>query len=117
MMLLWMLMMKMMMMMMTEGVGAMIILRASTPGHESSPTMKTWPASKFGQHTITLLESDAGGEEEDYDEDGDDDGDDGDDDGDGDDGDQSTHPPSILAACPQLPSLLITNCTHCHYCQ
>ena len=114
MMLLWMLMMKMMMMMMTEGVGAMIILRASTPGHESSPTMKTWPASKFGQHTITLLESDAGGEEEDYDEDGDDD-DDGDDDGD--DGDQSTHPPSILAACPQLPSLLITNCTHCHYCQ
>ena len=107
MMLLWM----MMRMMMTEGVGAMIILRASTPGHESSPTMKTWPASKFGQHTITLLESDAGGEEEDYDEDGDDDDDDGDD------GDQSTHPPSILAACPQLPSLLITNCTHCHYCQ
>ena len=28
----------------------MIILRASTPGYESSPRMKTWPASKFGQH-------------------------------------------------------------------
>ena len=28
----------------------MIILRASTPGDESSPRMKTWPASKFGQH-------------------------------------------------------------------
>ena len=36
-----------------DDAGAMIILRASTPGNESSPRMKTWLASKSGQHTST----------------------------------------------------------------
>ena len=35
--------------------------------------MKTWPASKFGQHTITSLEIDADDSEDDNDHDDDDD--------------------------------------------
>ena len=36
-----------------DDAGAMIILRASTPGNQSSPRMKTWVASKSGQNTST----------------------------------------------------------------